>query len=340
LKVLITGSCGFLGTHLILSLLKQPTIFVTGIDFQPPKQEMLEQLREEEKKRFLFIQADLMNESLLQEFVQGQQVIYHLAAQTSHTLAMQEPVKDLENNVAITLRLLEVIRKNNPQARVIYPSTSTVIGLLKNQFADEAHPENPVGLYSAHKLVCEKYFSIYHRNYGLKTTVLRFANLFGPWGNPSPQYNFINFFIHRAWNREDLPVFDSGEQLRNVLYVKDAVQVLEIVASQDSLIGRMLFAASPYHHSVREIAEAVAAVFDGVKIQQEPTPAERRQIEVHDAVISSDQFNRLTGWTPDYDLLTGLRETRKALEKNSFETPAYEKSRDHRSPWIPRVETY
>src|SRR6185436_6662376 len=186
--------------------------------------------------RIEFVRGSMGDEPLIADAVQGQDVIFNCAAQTSHPLSLQDPLFDAEINCLGNLRLLEAVRLLNRNAVVVYTSSSTVIGKATEAVVDETHGEKPLDIYSANKGVAEKYYRIYNRVHDLKTVVLRFANLYGPYGKGSPDFGFVNYFIDLALRDEEIRIFGSGEQTRNVLYAEDAADALYVAAISPELL--------------------------------------------------------------------------------------------------------
>jgi UDP-glucose 4-epimerase len=213
------------------------------------------------------------------------------------------------------LKLLEAIRLLNKEAAVVYTSSSTVIGKALSEVVDEDHGERPLEIYSANKGVAEKYYQIYHTIYDLKTIVLRFANLYGPYGKGYPEFGFVNYFIHLAWTNQEIKIFGTGEQTRNIMYVDDATDILWRVAQKPRLVGETYFATSDENLAVRETAETIVKVFQRGKVTQIEWPDERRRIEIGDVRFSSARLRAITGWQPKYDLVSGLRQTKAILEE-------------------------
>jgi UDP-glucose 4-epimerase len=222
----------------------------------------------------------------------------------------------MQINCGGNLKLLEAIRCCNPEAAVVYPSSSTVIGKALMETVDEDHWERPLEIYSANKSAAEKYYHIYHTVHGLRTAVVRFANLYGPAGKNSPDFGFINYFIAQAAGRNALRVFGDGRQMRNVMYVEDAVSALQIAAAQcDKLAGKSWFATGDEHLSVLEIAKAIAAEFSAPAVECVPWPAERKSIEIENVRFSSTRFRTLTGWKPAVLFNEGLRRVRNNISE-------------------------
>jgi UDP-glucose 4-epimerase len=213
------------------------------------------------------------------------------------------------------LKLLEAVRLLNKDAVVVYTSSSTVIGKAQGTMIDEDHGEKPLEIYSANKGVAEKYYRIYHSLHGLKTVVLRFANLYGPYGKGYPEFGFINYFIHLAWQDEEIKIFGTGSQLRNVMYVEDATEALWRAAHDPRLIGETFFATGDEHLSVAEIAQRIVRILGRGRIEHVEWPEERRRTEVEGVRFSSTRLRTLTGWKPRYDLDAGLRRVKAILEE-------------------------
>jgi len=314
MKILIIGGAGFLGANLVRRCLAEPGAELTVMDSLDPHLHATTANLQPIWEKIRFVRGDLRDETLLAEVVQGQQVIFNCAAQTSHPLSIQYPLLDADINCVGNLKLLEAVRLLNRDAVVVYTSSSTVIGKAQHAVVDEDHPERPLEMYSANKGVAEKYYRIYHTIHDLKTVVLRFANLFGPYGKGYPEFGFINYFIHLARIGQPIRIFGSGDQLRNVLYAEDAADILHIAAQQSKLIGQTLFATSNQHLSVSAIASGIVDVFQRGSVEHIEWPDERRRIEVDHVEFSSARLKTLTDWQPRHDFLSGLRKTRAVIE--------------------------
>ena len=314
MKVLITGGAGFLGSNLVRRCLAEKSCQVTVLDSLDPLVHSTTQNLQEVWSQIRFIRGDIRNETLLAEVVQDQDVIFNCAAQTSHALSIQYPLLDAEINCLGSLKLLEAIRLLNKDAVVVYSSSSTVIGKALYDIADEDHPERPLEIYSANKGVAEKYFRIYHTHYDLKTVVLRFANLFGPYGKGYPEFGFVNYFIQQAWANQQIKIFGEGNQTRNVMYVDDATEILWRAAHEPRLVGDTYLATGSQHLTVREIADAIVSVFQRGQVTCVEWPDERRRIEIGHVKLSSDRLRAITNWEPRYDFMSGLQKTKAVLE--------------------------
>jgi UDP-glucose 4-epimerase len=317
MKVLIIGGAGFLGANLVRHCLAQPQVEVTVLDSLDPHLHATTRNLQEVWPEIRFIRGDMRDETLLAEVVQGQEVIFNCAAQTSHPLSIQYPLLDAEINCLGNLKLLESIRLLNPTARVVYTSSSTVIGKALTEVVDEDHWERPLEIYSANKGVAEKYYRIYHTIHDLNTVVLRFANLFGPYGKGYQEFGFINYFMHQAWNDQEIRIFGTGDQSRNVLFVEDAVDVLWRAAFEPRLVGESWFATSRQHLTVRQIAEQIVASFGRGRVTHIEWPDERKRIEIEHVVFSSDRLRAILDWDRETSLKDGLARVKDLLEQGA-----------------------
>lgn len=316
MRVLVIGGAGFLGNNLVRRCLMEPGVQVTVMDSLDPHLRATTRALSDIWRKIRFVRGDIRDEYVLAQLVQDQDVIFNCAAQTSHPLSIQYPLLDAEINCVGNLKLLEAVRLLAPSATVVYPSSSTVIGKASEPVVTEEHVEKPLEIYSANKSVAEKYYRIYHTLHGLKTVILRFANLYGPYGKGYPEFGFVNYFIHLAWSGQEIKVFGSGSQTRNVLYVDDATDILWRAARDPHLVGDIYFATSDEHLSVREIAETIVERFGSGKVTHVEWPDERRRTDVEAVRFSSARLQAITGWRPRHDFKSGLTRTWDVLQRS------------------------
>ena len=314
-KILVIGGAGFLGSNLVRRCLIDTGNQVTVVDsLDPHFQSEIDNLTDV-WSQIQFVRGDMRDRALMDELVGGQDIIFNCAAQTSHPLSLKAPLLDAEINCIGTLTLLEAVREHNRRAVVVYPSSSTVIGRAPETLIDEDHNERPFDIYSANKSVAEKYHLIYNVVHDIKTVVLRFANLYGPYGKGSPEFGFINYFITQAWNGKDITVYGNGQQTRNAMFVDDAAEILYRSVSNPSLFGKVLFAAHNEHLGVLEIARKIVSAFGRGRVVNVEWPDVRRRIEIDNVRISSARLRFLTGWEPRYGFDEGLARTREIMER-------------------------
>lgn len=313
MNILVLGGLGFLGRNLVLYCTRQRGLNLLVVDAVEPD------LREDDPLAEIwtsvrFIRGDIRDWALLQEAIPNQDVIFNCAGQTSHTLSLRDPLLDVDVNCSGNLKLLEAVREYNQSAVTVYPSSSSVVGRTAGGFVDESHCERPLDIYSANKGAAEKYYYIYHKVHGLKTVILRFPNLYGPFGRNSPEYGFVNYFINLAREGKDITVYGSGAQRRNVLFVEDAVEVMYQSAFDDRLFGEIYFVAQDEHLSVLDIAGKIVSVFGKGRVVSVAWPDTRRRIEIESIAISSEKFRAITGWIPRFTFEEGLKRTREILD--------------------------
>lgn len=309
-KVLITGGLGFIGSNLARRCLELGA-HVTVYDCLDPRSGgNMYNVRDIEGDIEIVLN-DIRNFEGISAHIRGKDVLFNCAAYTSHPNSMKEPLIDIDVNCKGVINFLEASRRFNPDVKVVHVGTSTQIGRMQFTPVDELHPEFPVDIYSANKSVSEKYVLIYGGAYKMRTTVVRFANVFGPRSNiKSPDFGFMNYFIGLALQGKRLTVFGDGAQRRNVTYVDDCIEALLLAAENSQSDGQVFFAVADEHYQVAEIAEAISRIIGGT-VEYVEWPKDREVIEIGDAVITNVKIRRLVNWTPRHTLEEGLVQTRQ-----------------------------
>lgn len=309
-KVLITGGLGFIGSnlaHRCLELGAEVTIYDNLDPHAGGNLYNIHDIRDAVELCY----HDILDYDRLVEHVVGKDIVFNCAASTSHPFSMREPWLDLDANSRGVINVLEALRRFNADAKFIHLGTSTQLGRLQYQPADENHPEFPVDIYSANKSVSEKYVLVYAHAYKMRAAVIRLSNVYGPRASiHSPEFTFNNYFIGLALQGREIPVFGDGAQKRNVICVEDAVTALVYAALSDRSDGETFFAVGDEHFSVAQIAEMTVKVIGKGGVCFVPWPRERRSTEVGDAVISNRKIKQTLGWAPRVDLQTGLARAR------------------------------
>lgn len=307
-KVLITGGFGFLGSNLVIELLRRGAV-VTVLDSLDTRSGCNHANLADILANVRVIEGDICSPQDCAGAVAGQDCVIHCAALTSHPQSQLDPVGYATVNSIGTLVLLEAQRKANRDARFVTLGTSTQIGEMVTLPIDERHGEFPTDLYSATKTASEKYVLTLARAHGLNATVVRLGNIYGPRAHiRTPNLGFVNFFIGLGLQDKEITVFGDGRQQRNLSYVDDCVETILRVAEAERSAGQVYFATGDRHYSVAEIAENIARHVGG-RVRLVPWPKDRLVLEAGDAVISNDKLKTAIGPPPSTAIAEGLRRT-------------------------------
>jgi UDP-glucuronate 4-epimerase len=228
MRLLVTGTAGFIGFHLAKRLVAAGHS-VVGLDgFTPYYDQSLKRARHEELRRFSnFAGHELMLEDaprlgrLLQEA--KPETVIHLAAQPGVRYAAENPRSYVESNVVGTFNLLEALRAH-PCAHLMLASTSSVYGAASAQpFEERQSTDSPLSLYAATKKAAEALSYSYAAMFQLPTTIMRFFTVYGPWGRPDMA---LFKFTRNILEGKPIDVYGGGRMSRDFTYVDDAVEAI------------------------------------------------------------------------------------------------------------------
>lgn len=227
-NILLTGSAGFIASHLIEELLKDQNNCIIGIDnFYSGTKENLEFIKSIDKEnRFQFIEVDIRNFEEINKIIRDKKIeyIYHLAAIVSVQETIQNPLLSNEVNVKGTLNILESAKLNSVK-RVVFSSSAAVYGDEPTQPKNENSITKPISPYGYEKLIGEQYMKLYSELYGVETVSLRYFNVYGERQSATSDYSGVISIFEKKFKNDEIPnIYGDGEQYRDFVYVKDVVK--------------------------------------------------------------------------------------------------------------------
>jgi UDP-glucose 4-epimerase len=305
-RVLITGGLGFIGSNLARRLVELGSEVVLVDSLIPEYGGNRVNIRGLEDRVTVNV-SDVRDEHSLLSLIRGQELLFNLAGQTSHVDSLHDPFTDLDINCRAQLSILETVRHENPEMKVVFASTRQLYGRPRYLPVDERHPLAPVDPNGVNKAAGERYHLVYAELYGLRCSVLRLTNTYGPRMRVrDDRQTFLGTWLRLAVEGEELLVFGDGTQRRDFTYVDDAVEAFLLAGASAEADGEVFNVGGEPPVSLRELAELLVEIAGGCSYRLVPFPEERRTIDIGDYFADDAKIRGRLGWQPRVGLREGL----------------------------------
>jgi len=301
-RVLVTGGAGFLGSGLCHALAALGAE-VVALDAMLTGSAALEANLDGLPARLL--RADLRDADLA-EACEGVDVLFNLAAQTSHAGGQRDPATDVAINTTAQIRLILAMRVAAPEAVVVHASTRQFYGKPQYLPVNEAHPIAPPDANGVSKFAGEQYWMLEHRVHGRPVVSLRLTNCYGPRMRIiDARQTFVGIWLRRVIERTPFEVW-GGTQMRDLTYLDDVTAAFLLAAERSDCHGRVFNLGGGPPVTLLELADAVVAANGGGEYVMREFPAEAKAIDIGSYHADDSAFRAASGWAPRIGLAEGL----------------------------------
>jgi len=298
LRVLVTGGAGFIGSHIVDALVERGHEVVVVDNLATG---FIENVNPAAK----FHKTNILEAELARLFEQERpQVVYHQAAQTVVSRSVAEPVFDAEQNILGGINVIFNCSRFGV-SKIIYASSGGAIyGEPQNPCVSEEHPINPLAQYGVSKYTVERYLHLYHTQYGLNYTVLRYPNVYGQRQTPGGEAGVVAIFIDKMLRGEQPTIFGTGDKTRDYTHVHDIVAANLLALERGNNAAYNI--GTGVETSDQEVFDTLARI---VGYSGSPVYAAIRPGEIYRICLDAARAQRELGWQPRFSLEEGLRQT-------------------------------
>jgi UDP-glucose 4-epimerase len=301
MKILVTGGAGFIASHIVDRYLADGHEVCILDNLSTGR-------RENVPPQARLYEADIRDAAQVQAIMAREkpEVVNHHAAQISVVVSLSQPRFDAETNILGSLNLIQAALDHGVQ-KFIYGSTGgAVYGDVPAEALPipETYPVHPISPYGISKHTVEHYLYLAQHNYGLRTTTLRYSNVYGPRQNAEGEAGVVAIFTNRLLRGQTCTIFGSGAQTRDYVYVEDVVEANRRALEAGD--GEIFNIATGVETSVLGVVEALEAAWGG-PVQVEHAPP--RVGEVERNCLDITKARRQLGWEPRVRVPDGIRRT-------------------------------
>lgn len=254
--VLITGGAGFIGSHITKKLINNDYNVIIVDNFSSGKLSNLE-----DSSKIKIFNENILSKNIDKIFEETKpNYCIHLAAQTSVSNAMKDPMKDAEINVCGSINVLSACRKYKVE-KILTASTAAVYGTPKALPIKELSQTKPISYYGVSKLTMESYV----KSFGVDYVIFRFSNVYGPRQNNQGEAGVISIFDNKMKNNEKIIIEDDGKQTRDFLYVEDVARACLWAISSD-IKNEIINVSTNINVSINELFETMSKIYHYDKV--------------------------------------------------------------------------
>ena len=299
--VLVTGGAGFIGSHLVESLVKSGRRVRVLDDLSTGQPDNLAHLEGVE-----LVRGDVANEATVRDAVAGTDLVFHLAALASVQKSVEAPAESHAVCATGTLHVLDAARRAGVR-RVVYAASASCYGIPDGPVQSELTPVRPLSPYAAAKLSGEMYCQAFSATYGLETVRTRFFNIFGPRQRAdSPYSGVIALFIAALGEGRTPTIFGDGGQTRDFTFVSDVVQALTLASEKPGVSGEVFNIGTGHGTTLLDL---IAALNRQLGTSITPKHADVRAGDIRHSKADIGKAVAMLGYRPTVKFEDGLRET-------------------------------
>ena len=312
MKVLVTGSEGFIGSHLVETLVEKGFKVKAFVRYN-----FKNDWGWLEKSKYLkyveIYTGDIRDFDSVYDAMKDVDVVFHLAALIGIPYSYVSPLAYIKTNTEGTYNVLEAARKLQVQ-RVIHTSTSEVYGTAQYVPIDEKHPYNPQSPYAASKAAADHLALSYYRSFGLPVTIIRPFNTYGPRQSARA---IIPTIISQILAGKKQIKLGNLKPTRDLTYVKDTVRGFIEVGLHEKSVGDVFNLGTGKEISVGDLAKMIMKLMNAeAEILTDEERIRPEKSEVERLVANAEKAEKLTGWRARYTLEEGLNETINWFKEN------------------------
>lgn len=297
MKSLVTGGCGFIGSHMVDRLLAEGHQVVVIDNISTGRVENLAHQKDNPKLTVKI--ADISKFEDIEPHFEGVDWVFHLAALADIVPSIQQPLKYHQSNVDGTINVLEAGRKHGIK-RLVYAASSSCYGIPDNYPTPETAEIRPQYPYAVTKYLGEEYVRYWHQVYDLPVTSMRFFNVYGPRSRTSGTYGAVfGVFLAQKLGGKPFTVVGDGEQTRDFTFVTDIVDACFTAAGNPKAIGEVINVGSGNTYSVNRLVELLGG---------EKTHIPKRPGEPDCTFADNTKITQLLGWKPKVSFEEGVQE--------------------------------
>ena len=249
---IVTGGCGFIGSHLADNLIKLNFEVVVIDNLSVGRRENISHLNENSK--FTFVEADISNFDLIEPIFRGADLVFHLAALADIVPSIENPTEYYKSNVNGTFNVLQACRKHKVK-KIIYAGSSSCYGIPDEYPTKETASIRPQYPYALTKNIGEQLVMHWCQLYNLPSISLRFFNVYGPRARTSGTYGAVfGVFLAQKLANKPYTVVGDGNQTRDFTFVSDVVSAI-IAAAESDLSGEIINIGSNNTYSINRLVE-------------------------------------------------------------------------------------
>ena len=298
--ILVTGGAGFIGSNLVEELLKQGSDVRVIDNFDTGQERNLGDLSAE------VVRGDITDPDTVKRALEDVNQVYHQAAIGSVPRSIKDPATSTKVNVLGTLNVLTAARDSGVE-KVVYASSASVYAGVDELPKREDMTPIPMSVYGATKIMNEYYFRIFHDIYGLKSTGMRYFNVYGPKQSPDSEYAaVIPKFINLMLSDKIPKIFGDGEQTRDFTYVGDVVKANLLAMKAAKSDGTAYNIAGGKRTSLNSLVDLINKALNK---SIEPEYLDPRPGDPKHSLADITRAKQDIGYEPDYAFEDGLKLT-------------------------------